>query len=187
MRGSRVFWVAGIVAVLALAAVPAEAANPVASPVQYSVKFVCGFVPVGEEEPVKPGNYATAINIHNYTTTNLNVEMLVALHYRAGSGPPPLVPFRTSRAYKYRTLEVDCVDIWGMVGTQPGAFLKGMLHLGMPTPLAVAAVYTSQTNLGPGAGLDPGAGISIDVEYVAPFFDAGGLPALSEETEPSAW
>lgn len=38
----------------------------------YSVKFVCGLqginpdITVPAEPPVKPGNYATVINIHNY-------------------------------------------------------------------------------------------------------------------------
>jgi hypothetical protein len=50
-----------------------------------------------------------------------------------------------------------------------------MLHLGLPQPLPVAAVYTSQTNLG-GGSVDPGAGMSIDVEYVAPFLSPPVMP-----------
>src|ERR1700730_16821119 len=54
---------------LAVAAPTKEAATPippVTSFTEYAAKFVCG-VPGAEaqREAVKPGNYATAINIHN--------------------------------------------------------------------------------------------------------------------------
>src|SRR5690242_3393793 len=47
----------------------------------YSVKFLCGFQnpidvsPLGPqaEPPVKPGNYATAVNIHNFHTFPVNI------------------------------------------------------------------------------------------------------------------
>ena len=47
----------------------------------YSVKFLCGFqnpidvTPLGPqaEPPVKPGNYATAVNIHNFHAFQVNI------------------------------------------------------------------------------------------------------------------
>lgn len=161
-----------IAGLLALAAGPAGATNPANSPVQYFVKYVCGFVPTnppGEEGPVKPGNYATAINIQNHTPASIFVALRLNLHYRAGSPIPPLIPHTSVKAVPLRTLEVDCPYLWTLAGLPPGTFVKGMVHLGVREPLPVAVVYTSQTYLGPGTALDAGAGISIDVEQVSPF------------------
>lgn len=56
---------------LVVVCTPAQAQNRL---VIYSVKFLCGLqttVPSSPpaEPPVKPGNYATAINIHNFHPT----------------------------------------------------------------------------------------------------------------------
>src|SRR5215831_4158638 len=51
---------------------PAQICSVGGQPCVYSVKFICGdqsAIPnlrPPSEPPVKPGNYATAINIHNY-------------------------------------------------------------------------------------------------------------------------
>ena len=103
-------------------------------------------------------------------------SMRVTLHYREGAPLPAVIPVFTSKVYRYRTLEVDCPEIWRMIQFNPGSFVKGMLHLGLPQSLPVTAVYTSQTFLGPGAALDPGAGISIDVENVKPFREPPVMP-----------
>ena len=162
---------------MALAAAPATA-QPEQFPVQYMVKFVCGLVPVqppGEEGPLKPGNYATAINIHNYTFTSpIFGSTRIALHYREGvpfPSLPPLVPVKQLKLWRYRTAEIDCPSIWMRTNLPPGTFVKGMVHIGIGQLLPVVAVYTSQTVLDPAVPPDAGAGHSIDVEEVFPFIN----------------
>lgn len=148
-----------------------DAANPEQNPVQYSVKFVCGFSHTEEfNNGVKPGNYATAVNIHNHTTNGVNGGVRVALHYNLSEAVPPLQPAVPFTVALRRVREVDCSDIWAMVGVPPETYLKGMLHIGLSQPLSVWAVYTAQTDIDPTPELppDPGAGISIDVEQVFP-------------------
>lgn len=167
--------VAGTLAVAALAQSKSDAPStqvPGQAAVQYSVPFICGWlppVPPDLEQHAKPGDYATAINIHNPTTTRIVIEKQVALHYRMGSPAPPAIPSVKARIDKVRVLQIDCVDIWAMAGLPPGSFVKGAVHLGMPVELQVAAIYTSQTHDDPNAGPGPAAGHSIDVEIITPF------------------
>ncbi len=175
-----------LAALVALAALTpgTAAAEPSSFPVQYMVKFTCGFLPdLPPEEgttPLKPGNYATAINIHNYTPSGMPAAKRVALHYRMGTVPPypPVPPAFNVWMASRRVLEVDCIDIWNMVGVPPETFLKGMVHIGMNQRLPVAAVYTAQTDLNPNTPLDAGAGISIDVEVIEPFIVS--VPAAAD-------
>ena len=149
------------------------AGSPLNSPFQYSVKFVCGFVPVpgptAEPPPVKPGDYATAINIHNYTYTNYLLAKRVAVHYREDTPPPVPIPQpRSTWIHKLRVLEIDCIDIWLMLDVQYGTFVKGMVHIGTPLAFPVAAVYTVLQDAD-GDHVPEFGGQSIDVEYVPPF------------------
>lgn len=148
-----------------------DAANPEQNPVQYSVKFVCGWlppVPPDLDQWNKPGNYATTINIHNHTTSGVTGGKRVALFFRMGTPAPPLVPAFGFSIPLRRTLAIDCVDIWGMAGLPPGSFVEGALHIGLNQPLSVWSVYTAQSHNDPNAGPEVGAGISIDVEQVFP-------------------
>ncbi len=170
-------------AVALLSALPVQAQPPGSFPVQYMVKFVCGIQPVpvqGQiQEMVKPGNYATAINIHNYTGGDLFGSKKVSLHYRNGTPVgqlPPILPREDMILYPRRVLEIDCPDIWRMADVPPGTFVKGMVWIGLPQPLPMAAVYPSQTNLVFFEAPDPGAGISIDVENIDPFINNLGAP-----------
>ena len=148
--------------------------GPNDSPVQYMVKFVCGWVPKNEPgtapHPVKPGNYATAINIGNHSPDRHIIIKRVLLHYREGTQPPPITKYKRAWLYPWRVLEIDCVDIWNLAGLAPETFVKGMVHIGTPVEFPVAAVYTAQTNL-KDPPLDAGAGISIDVEQYRPFIN----------------
>ena len=147
--------------------------SPHLAPVQYMVKFVCGYVayqPTGEEPPVKPGSYATAINIDNYSTDRQIITKRVHVHYREDQPVPPVFAHKTAVIYPWRVLEIDCTDIWILTETAPGTFLKGMVHIGTGIKLPVAAVYTAQTNVTNEAPT-AGAGISIDVEQYAPFLE----------------
>ena len=58
-----------------------------------------------------------------------------------------------------------------MLRLDPGTFLKGIVHIGASRELPVIAVYTSQTNVvGSDSAPTADAGVSVDVEYVEPFF-----------------
>ena len=136
----------------------------------YLVKFVCGFQPISDpsKEPVKPGNYATAINIHNYTDHAVTIWKRPALHYtELDSEIPPIYPVRKFSIRPYRVLEIDCPVLWKLTDTKPGVFMKGMVDITIEEELSVVAVYTA-------AGAKDAAspvlesGVSIDVEYVRP-------------------
>ncbi len=148
------------------------AADPGAFDVQYSAPFICGWlppVPPQDDQHAKPGDYATAIDIHNYTRTWIKGSKRVAIHYRMGTPAPPLVPWFRFRIAPLRVLQVDCTDIWAMAGLPPGTFVKGAVHIGLEQELPMAGIYTNQTHVDPLAGPDPGAGTSVDVEHILPF------------------
>jgi hypothetical protein len=89
-------------------------------PFIYSVKFVCGLqvVPsnpstVPNEPPVKPGNYATSVNVPNYhsgSATTFCKKAVVALP--EGSGAKGTVsPFVRDILDFNQAEEIDCSDI----------------------------------------------------------------------------
>ncbi len=170
MRKTLIFFV--LVVQFSLLVASAQAQPAEARPFQYMVKFVCGWrgpAPPVEDQQVKPGNYATAINIYNHNRSGVvGGAARVALWYRTGFPPPPLVTNFAFTVVNRRVLEIDCLDVWIRSNIPPGTFLKGMVHVGLDQRLEVVAVYTSQTHDNPNAGPDPGAGHSIDVEYVKP-------------------
>jgi len=140
-------------------------------PVHYMVNFVCGFqdVATSGEPPVKPGNYATAINIHNYSEQTITLVKRPALHYNDLDGSPPASYDKLSTEIApLSVLEVDCNDIWAQTGIEPGTFTKGMIDLGMSAQLPVVAIYTSSI-VDTMSLTNTGAGISMDIEYIEPF------------------
>ena len=155
----------------------------------YAAKFVCGFQnadtagAVGEP-PVKPGNYATEINIHNYNYKEFNIyKKLVVLAGSQQDASGSIVPFvhrepdvaRPTTFVKvllgpdYATMD-DCNAIWRMaaqVGQPlvPGALTIGYLVILSPLDLDVADVYTAEVYSPPTNFQNP-TGISEDVVYV---------------------
>ena len=153
----------------------------------YSVKFVCGRQPpidipgtnaVGEP-PVKPGNYATEINIHNYAYREfkLRKKLLVLVEKGEVVGREPDVvrpdPQRFASVIltpDSATLD-DCNALWKMAGGVPSALNPpltiGYLVLLSPIDLDVDAVYTAEVGQRvAGAELEQPTGISIDVKRV---------------------
>jgi len=141
----------------------------------YSVKFLCGFqngVDVSpaapqSEPPVKPGNYATAVNIHNFHTFPVTICKKAVLapaescFTSSATSPPcfkgfgPVIPVRLDPDL---ALEVDCQDIavtllHGILPPPPlgPTFIKGFVEItvipqfGLPliNPISVTGVYTS--------------------------------------------
>lgn len=138
----------------------------------YSVKFVCG---VQEEcacscAPVRPGAYATEINIYNYHLREVRVEKIVVPLVFAGAAvgrEPQFAQARTRDKMvlppKTATMD-DCCRIQSLLlGGEPGAPLPlsiGFIEIVASQDLAVSAVYTA-------SDLKSGS-VSIDVEQVLP-------------------
>jgi hypothetical protein len=131
----------------------------------YAVKFLCGSflpkLPADEMEwPVKPGNYFTAINVHNPNFGSISFQKKAVLLYRADKPTRPEEPMPPGKLFDARLkedwgLEIDCNDIRRQLlsGTAPGAptFITGWVvievtgtpnHLD-PRPIDVTGVYTS--------------------------------------------
>ena len=130
----------------------------------YAVKFLCGTYTIGasgiiREGPVKPGNYQTAINIHN---PNPNASILFtkkAVLMFDSLNPPmdferPMPPGKRLDAGLEPDwgMEIDCPDIRQVLlnlppppGQEP--FIKGWVVIEVkanrPLPLDVVAAYTS--------------------------------------------
>ena len=156
----------------------------------YAAKFVCGyqspFPPAGTtlvgEPVVKPGNYATEINIHNpqYREVKLYKKVLLLADARDPQLPRivrepesvgPVVTDTLILKPDYATLD-DCNRIYawttptGGLPVFPPPLLTGYLVILSRTELDVDVVYTA---VAPGAtqtAPTPPTGISIDEERV---------------------
>jgi hypothetical protein len=165
---------------LALVAVvfsAAEAGAQTLPRLSYSVKFVCGLQRPSQEPGetvVKPGNYATEINILNpfegRSPIRKRVILLVDEGKAIGREPEQQGPRGFDSivlAPLFATMD-DCNRLWTL--THPGAALPspmpltiGFLVLESLRELDVDAVYTTAT---PGFPGTLNQGISIDVERV---------------------
>ena len=151
------------------AASPAQPA--VTTQIEYAAKFVCG-IPGSEaqREAVKPGNYATAINIHNSnqltTTAPINFTKHAILALPEGQNPiPPSRAVSESFPSDF-AMEVDCQnirDILGPIAPPPPAFIKGVLVLLTPPPAAldVIGVYSAEAPPKAPDGVPTGMGLEI--------------------------
>jgi hypothetical protein len=184
-------------AVSGAAAPPAAPAAQIATHGQYvwsyAAKFVCGFQrsaqpgqnPAGEPI-VKPGNYATEINIHNpaYKPTQLRKKFLWLVNAQeAVREPAQIGPARyltMTLGADFATMD-DCNNLWTL--TYPGVALPspmpvfiGYLIILSPTELDVDVVYTANA---PGDLATAPTGVSIDVERVTGkrvFLPNGAVP-----------
>jgi hypothetical protein len=134
----------------------------------YAVKFVCGsFRPKsvtpaaeGMDWPVQPGEYSTAINVHNPNAGSISFQKKAVLLFRADKPAEPEQPMPPGKLFEVALkddwgLEIDCSDIRNRLlkGMAPAAptFIKGWVVIEVnssrlrlePRPLDVTAVYTS--------------------------------------------
>ena len=153
----------------------------------YSAKFVCGVQPIGQpgalrgEPPVKPGNYATSINIHNYNYKPFVIRkkfiVLVENTNVIGREPPfgqPQGPRQITYADigpDFAMME-DCNSIYMTVNqttTLPATMplMEGYVVVISPLDLDIDTVFTAEV---PGVinpvGTGEPNGISIDVERI---------------------
>ncbi len=164
----------------ALQCAPARAQNCSIGrlPCVYSVKFICGDQSANpnlhppSEPPVKPGNYATAVNIHNFHQDQKAVIQKRAVIANPENQPPGQIsPPRQVVLGPSQAFEIDCSDIVTLFGPLPAPlppFIKGFVELrGLPPnpfpTLRVTAVYTAQ------AAGSQGGPVSVEVVPVQPF------------------
>ena len=122
----------------------------------YSVKFVCGLqLPIAgqvppSEPPVKPGNYATAVNIHNFhNTQSVTIAKKAVIANPENQPPGQIGKFQRVVLEPDQALEVDCPDIVSLLTNPTVApplppFIKGFVEVVSPQPLSVTGVYTAQ-------------------------------------------
>ena len=159
----KIFKLIGVVAVIGIGLVllpVSVTADEAKFKFRYAAKFVCGPNP-GATERVLPGDYATAVNIHNPNNKSIVLRKKIALTF------PPAVqaPGAVSAAIEdelgpNQALEVDCGEIpSGFFAEPPGPpYIKGFLVISSTRRLDVTAVYT--------AGPLGGQVSSIDVEHI---------------------
>ena len=114
---------------------------------QYAAKFICGKQDsaAGLSDPVVPGIYMTAINIHNPQITNVSLTKKVVLALSEDVTPRPpsqKISYRIRPDYAF---EIDCQDIMKISQTT-SPFIKGFVVIETLKQLDVVGVYTS-TNL----------------------------------------
>jgi hypothetical protein len=174
--------------VAALAAIPSGAAYAQCPSSQgvvpglcvYSVKFVCGLqqpnpqlIPPSET-PVKPGNYATAVNLHNFHNNRDVVIRKKAVIANSENQQPGLIsPFKTLVLIPDQALEIDCPDIVALLsasGTSLPPFIKGFVEIQSSQTLSVTGVYTAEPCVpSPVPGVCAPGPVSISVTPVTPF------------------
>ena len=130
----------------------------------FAVKFVCG-KPVSEDDIeyaiVRPGVYATEINIHNANPVRADVRkrfIPLVVEGKAVGREPEFAGVRALDAIvlppSTATFD-DCARIHKLLGVAPGALLIGFMEVISRQDLSVDAVYTVD-----------GRGGSADVEVV---------------------
>jgi hypothetical protein len=105
---------------------------------QYAVKFVCG---QSEGRVVAPGQYWTAINVHNPTYSPIRFRKKIAIalpNEKAG----PVSQFFRAKLDADEALEIDNEDIFEHAEVNAD-FLKGFVVIQSPVELDVVAVYTA--------------------------------------------
>lgn len=105
---------------------------------QYAVKFVCG---KSRGDILAPGEYWTAINVHNPTAKAIRFRKKIAIAL-PGERPGPVTKFFDAGLGPDQALEIDRKDIFGHT-EQKVDFLKGFVIIESERELDVVAVYTA--------------------------------------------
>ena len=207
MRGKRryIAFVFPVLLIAAVAGMLLQRSNAAASPLgtsdarvaqqatkgtyrwSYSIKFVCGYQPemkldpgvVFREPVVKPGNYATDININNPQGRELALDKWITIMVQGEevlAREPGSVGPRTkfNMVLKpYNATMDDCNNLWKLaqmpMPPPPASSLTvGYLVIQSPLELDIDAVYTAEVPGGVDATgqVSSPTGISIDVERV---------------------
>ncbi len=114
----------------------------------YTVKFICGTqrprpnLTAPAEPPVKPGNYATVINVEGLGSvdTAQAVGWSVSVANATITGLGPALSLK-----RFQTADITCFDIANAVSTlATNGFITGFVNIQSAAPISVTSVYTSQ-------------------------------------------
>ena len=133
---------------------------------QYAAKFVCGKNIEGKV--VAPGEYFTAINVHNPGRNAASIRKRFAVAF-PGEKPGPVSGVVEERLKPGEAFEVDCPDIAKHVPVS--GFAKGFVTIESPQDLEVVGVYTA-------ARLPTREVVSEEIERVPSRLVALALPDL---------
>ena len=143
----------------------------------YSVKFICGTQnPSTTCTPVRPGAYATEINIHNFHPATpptvpppvavIQKRIMLLVHNNQSVGLEPNIvtatPFATINLPPDSATMDNCCNLGPNFA--PNTLNIGFLELSSNLALNVTAVYTATDLTSSGAS----TGISIDVQSILP-------------------
>ncbi len=121
-----------------------EKAHSGRTDLQYAGKIACGVVAAPGGNILPPGQYFTAINVHNPSrcdTVTFRWKVAVGLQ---GARVGPVSQFAEAKLGPDEALEIDCPDVMERLkasGTTPPAFVKGWVVIETDEPLDVVAVY----------------------------------------------
>ena len=121
---------------------------------RYAVKFVCG---KSDGTVVAPGDYWTAINVHNPTEEEITFKKKFAIAL-PGEQFGPVTDTRGAELGPDQALEIDREDIYTHTD-KPSDFLKGFAVIYSQVELDVVAVYSVIGREGD---------IALHIERVAP-------------------
>ncbi len=128
-----------------------EKAHAGRTDLQYAVKIACGVVPAPAGNILPPGQYFTAINVHNPSrcdTVTFRWKVAVGLQ---GLRVGPVSQFAQASLGPDEALEIDCPDVMERLkasGTTPPTFVKGWVVIETEEPLDVVAVYGTAQSAG---------------------------------------
>jgi len=106
---------------------------------QYVAKFVIG---TSNGEVLSPGQYFTAINVHNPTGQAVTIRKRFAIAL-PGEKPGPISQFASTTIPPGAAIEIDTRDIHRHTNTPPGTFVKGFVVINSTGRLNVIGVYTA--------------------------------------------
>jgi hypothetical protein len=117
----------------------------------YAVQFQCGDNATSDSPSVLEGGYATAATVHNAAVLPATVQMHVALSWPPGEQTPGSVSDANQLVLPAgAALHITCAEIPDafsfLVAPTQEDYYEGMLVIDSPTPLDVAAIYTSGKN-----------------------------------------
>ena len=128
------------------------------------MKVVCAPMLGGAKPALLPGQYKTAVNVHNPWDQPASIEKWVTLS--RPQGEPIISGNRIQETLEaWGTFDVDCNHMRDDFGLPTGVKVpggKGFMVIKSDQKLEVVAVYTSKLQNANGVGQ------GIDVEYVSP-------------------
>src|SRR5438128_8287280 len=126
-----------------LAHFQSQSEQPPGGGFEYAVKFVCG---KSDERVVAPGQYFTAINVHNPNARGVGFKKKFAVAL-PGERPGKVSRFFDAKLGPDEAFEIDCPDILRRAEANV-SFLKGFAVIESPLELDVVAVYTAAGSTG---------------------------------------